>query len=259
MNNVFTAEFSYLKNNFIDCINNFKYSGTLIGDENRNIVKHFDINGLKVNFKSFKQPNPFNRLVYTYFRKTKARRSFEYANLLISKNFNTPTPIAYFEYNTFLGLTSSYYISEHLENTFTLREVMRSTFFKDREELIKKYTLIMYQLHENGIEFIDNNSANFLIKLIENQYSFFIVDLNRMNFYHKMKISKRLKNISKITSDLEIIKIISTEYALLSGLKQEYCLKRIINASKKQQYKRALKNKLKFYKSFRLYKSKITI
>jgi hypothetical protein len=252
MNFIFSTDRTHYKNEIIRIIKNFKNEGTLIGNEQRNIVKYFDINGLKINFKSFKQPNSINRIVYKYFRKSKARRSFEYANLLIGKNFNTPQPIAFLENYNFFGLTSSYYICEHLEEIFTLSKVLESPIFNDKEEIIKGYTLLIYQLHENGIEFIDNSSGNILIKKVNSGYRFFLVDLNRMNFHNEMKIPKRLKNFSRLTNSLEIIKIISAEYSLLTGIPVEYCLKTITNTANKQVYKRRLKNKLKFYKSLKL-------
>jgi len=244
----FSNNYHHLRNNIIEVFKNFKNEGTLIGSTKRNSIKFFMINGVNINFKSFAQPNFINRIVYKYFRKSKAKRSFEYAHLLISKSFYTPQPIAYMETYNFFGLTSSFYISEHLEGSISLREVFNDSFYVDREKIIKEYSKLAFQLHENGIEFIDNTAGNFLIKKENNLYKIFLVDLNRMNFYNNMKISKRLKNLSKITANKEIIKIISDEYSALAGLPKECCLEKIINYTKKRRFKRDLKNKLKFYK-----------
>lgn len=96
---IISENFSYYKKAFTSIILNFKSEGILIGSGKRNVIKHFTIDNKNINFKSFKKPNPINSIVYKYFRKSKARRSFEYANLLISKNFNTPQPIAFVEYH----------------------------------------------------------------------------------------------------------------------------------------------------------------
>lgn len=126
MNFILTPEYSHYKDEIIRIINNFHSEGSLIGSGSRNIVKSFTCNGGKLNFKSFKQHNFINRHVYKYYRKSKARRSFEYANMLINKGFNTPEPIAYVEFHDWLGLTNSYYISEQLENTQTLENIFYS-------------------------------------------------------------------------------------------------------------------------------------
>jgi Lipopolysaccharide kinase (Kdo/WaaP) family len=251
---IFSDNYLHYKKIFTRIISNFKNDGVLIGSGKRNVIKHHVVKGENINFKSFKKPNPINSIVYRYFRKSKARRSFEYANLLISKNFNTPQPIAFVEYNNFFCLTSSYYICEHLFDVFTLREVYKNPYFVDREIIIRDYVNLIYQLHENGIEFIDNTSANFLIRKEANEYKFFLVDLNRMNFYTNIKTNKRLKNLSKTTNDLTIIKIIGDEYSRLTSLPVEYCIDRLTIYSAKNQFKRNLKNKLKFYKFLKLNK-----
>ena len=63
MNWVFSEGFSQYKNAVSDIIKNFKNGGTLIGPGARNIVKIFEIEGKKYNFKSFKQHNFINRQV----------------------------------------------------------------------------------------------------------------------------------------------------------------------------------------------------
>ena len=78
------------------CIKNFDREGKLIKDS-RNTVKVFRIDDLYINIKRFKRPNFINRLVYTFFRSTKACRSFLYANKLLDYNILTPDPIAYIE------------------------------------------------------------------------------------------------------------------------------------------------------------------
>ncbi|MBK1894814.1 lipopolysaccharide kinase InaA family protein [Chryseobacterium paridis] len=249
MNLVLTPEYSHYKDEIIRIINNFHSEGTLIGPGSRNIVKSFTLNGKKFNFKSFKQHNFINRHVYKYYRKSKARRSFEYANMLIDKNFHTPQPIAYVEFHDWLGLTNSYYISEQLENIHTLEHVFYSDRpFEDLNEIIKSYTQLIYQLHEEGIEFIDNSPGNFLLEKINDVSRFFMVDLNRMNFHDEFELPKRIKNFSRITNDPKILQLISSEYSLLSGISSDYFLKQIVKAANKLRTKRRIKKVLKFYK-----------
>lgn len=250
MNFVLSPDYSQYETDILNILKNFKNDGVVVGHGNRNVVKFFVVNDLKLNFKSFKQHNIINRHVYKYYRKSKSRRSYEYAQLLLDKGFSTPKPIAFIENHDFIGVTSSFYVSEQLEDIFTLNDALHNHSFPERERIIKDYTNLIFQLHENGIEFIDNAGGNFLIKKIDEEYRFFLVDLNRMNFHNEISISKRLENFERLTNDLEIIKIISAEYARLSGNTFEFCLKKIVDFTNKKAFKRKAKKILKFYKFF---------
>ena len=250
MNFVISPEYSQYKNDILNILKNFKNDGVVVGHGNRNVVKFFTVDGLKFNFKSFKQHNIINRHVYKYYRKSKSRRSYEYAQMLLDKGFHTPRPIAFIENHDLIGVTSSYYVSEQLEEVFTLGDALYSPDFTDREEIIRLYTQLIFQLHENGIIFIDNASGNFLIKKIDGEYRFYLVDLNRMSFYEEIDISKRLINFERLTSDKEIIQLISEEYARLSGQSPEFCFNKILDFAKKKAFKQKAKSILKFYKFF---------
>ncbi len=82
-------------NTVLSLIQNFKNSGKLFGNGDRNKIKLFDWNGKTINIKSFKIPNIINKVAYKYFRKSKAKRSFEYATILLEKGIGTPAPVSY--------------------------------------------------------------------------------------------------------------------------------------------------------------------
>ncbi|AZA86127.1 lipopolysaccharide kinase [Chryseobacterium shandongense] len=239
---------SQYKDDILSTLKKFKSEGTLIGNGSRNVIKIFDVNGMHLNFKSFKQHNIINRHVYKFYRKSKAHRSFEYAHMLISKNYHTPRPVAYIENHDFIGLTSSYYITEQLEDVWTLDRVIYDHSFADREEIIKEYTRLMFSLHNDGIQFLDNSPNNFLIRKEDNKYSIYLVDLNRMNFYDSIHLDKRLKNFARLTNSPEVIEIIAEEYAHLYGTSKDICLKSIMQAAQKQVTRRKIKKVLKLYK-----------
>ena len=91
------ANFQKHNLNLLKFITVFNTSGILFGDGQRNKIKLFELEGKTINIKSFKVPNLINKIAYKYFRKSKARRSFEYATTLLEKGIGTPQPIAYFE------------------------------------------------------------------------------------------------------------------------------------------------------------------
>jgi hypothetical protein len=245
--------FTTSKNQIINIIINFNSTGILFGDGKRNKIKLFELNDRTINIKSFKAPNLINKIVYNYFRKSKARRSFEYATFLLEKGIGTPQPIAYFENHDFIGLKDSYFVSEHLDCDLTFRELVEILDYPDHLNILKQFTQFCYLLHEKGIEFLDHSPGNTLIKkTAEGDYSFYLVDLNRMSFHSEMSFDSRMKNLSRLTPKIEMIQEISTEYARLSGENPNLVFDTLWRYTSKFQYKYyrkiRIKKKLKFWK-----------
>lgn len=235
------------------CILNFEQTGQNFVLGNRNTIKIFELATTTINIKSFKRPNYINKIIYRFFRKSKAQRSFEFASRLVAMQIGTPAPIAYYESNGFMGLKDSFYVSEHLENVVEFREVIQNMFFEDRENVIRKFTQFCYELHEKGIEFLDHSPGNTLIrKHSDASYSFFLVDLNRMKFHQKIDFETRMKNLSHLTPQKEMIAIMSKEYAQLINEKESLVLKTLWKMTESFQNKfhrkKRLKKKLKFWK-----------
>ena len=237
-------------------ITNFSSSGKLFGDGQRNTIKLFELEGMIINIKSFKIPHLINKIAYKFFRKSKARRSFEYATILLEKKIGTPQPIAYLENYGVLGLKDSYYVSEHLPCDLTFRELVEIPDFLDHSNILRQFIRFSFDLHEKGIEFLDHSPGNTLIKKnAEGNYDFFLVDLNRMNFHDVMDFDSRMKNLSHLTPKKEMIEVMSNEYSKLynnSQTEDEIFQKMWFYTNDFQARfakKRRLKKKLKFWKS----------
>lgn len=254
MNFIITPKFKNAEKNIQYILDNFSVSGKNFDDRQRNQIKLFDFEGKTINVKSFKKPNFINKIAYKFFRKSKARRSFEYANILLEKGIGTPQPIAFQENYDFIGLTSSYYVSEHLDVDLTYREISQDFTYPDTENILKQFVAFCYKLHQNGIEFLDHSPGNTLIKKTsENQYDFFLVDLNRMRFHEKMDFETRMKNLSRLTPQKEIVAYMAKEYAQISGENQDKVFERMWfytdTFQNKFHRKKRLKKKLKFWKN----------
>ncbi len=208
--------FAKIKENDVEeIISAFNKSDELIGNQKRNSIKKISYNNLSLNIKSFKKPNLINQFVYGYrIRKSKAERSFEYANKLLNLNVGTPTPVAFLEEKNIFGLSNSYYISEHLEYDLTYRELITNENYPNREEILRAFVRFTYILHEKGICFLDHSPGNTLIQITNEGYKFYLVDLNRMKFM-KMHFEDRMKNFSRLTSDEKMIEVMSDEYSKL--------------------------------------------
>ena len=198
----------------LSLINNFNTSGQLFGNGQRNVIKIFDVEGVAINIKSFKIPNSINKVAYRYFRKSKARRSYEYATILLEKGIGTPQPMAFLENFNVFGLRDSYYVSEHLDADLTYRELVEVPDYPDHDKILRQFTRFSYELHQKGIEFLDHSPGNTLIKKSDNgNYEFFLVDLNRMEFHDSMSFEMRMKNLCRLTPVKEMVAVMSNEYS----------------------------------------------
>lgn len=245
--------FSKCKTQIENCITNFTSSGKDFVIGKRNAIKLFKLGDEVISIKSFKKPNLINKIAYRYFRKSKARRSFEFASKLMEMQIGTPQPVAFFEKHDFIGLKESYYVCEHLENVFEFREIVQNEAFENRDFIIRKFTQFTFEMHEKGIEFLDHSPGNTLIrKNIDGGYSFFLVDLNRMKFHEAIDFQTRMKNLSKITHKKDMIVAMSNEYAKLSNGDEAAIFDTMWKLTADFQYrfhrKKRIKKKLKFWK-----------
>jgi len=207
----------------------------------RNEIKILDYENQKLVVKAFKVPNLLNKIVYTFFRGTKAKKSYE-NSLKISKF--VPQAIGYIEFRKFGLLSDSYFISEQFEYDFTIREVITGADFKDRENIFRELAKFTFLLHEDCILHKDYSPGNILIKLSENGYEFKIVDINRMEF-KELSIDDRLKNFSQLWAKDEDLKIVIDEYSKLVNQDEEICFQKAVEYSQKHKDRKNFKKRLK--------------
>lgn len=234
-----------------EVVNNFEnFNG---GEGERNTIKNVSTNGLDLNIKSFKIPHLINRTAYSFFRKSKANRSFEYAKALLKLGINTPQPYAYFEYSNFNLLNKSYYVSNQLHCDLTYRELTNDLNYPDYDTILREFTRFTFDLHEKGVNFLDHSPGNTLIKKNESTgtYDFYLVDLNRMKF-HTMNFEDRMKNFAKLTSRRDMVEVMSNEYAKLISESEEEIFEMMWSLTEKFQKKyhdkAAIKKNVFFWK-----------
>jgi len=234
---------------FLQMIHDFDAHERMIGKGKRNKIKIVTLNAIDYNIKNFKLPNAINQVVYKFFRKSKAKRSFEFANKLLSFGIKTPKPIAYFEYTTPLLFKKSYYISEHLEYELTYRELINIPDYPNHEEILRLFTRFTFQLHEKGINFLDHSPGNTLIRKVNGEYEFYLVDLNRMEF-QDMSFDARMKNFAKLSPKDKMLEVMSDEYAKLYTKKNKAEITEVMYAHSKEfsgRYQKQEKFKAKYY------------
>ncbi len=198
----------------------------------RNTIKVFDVNGIKLNVKSFKKPIFVNQVAYSIFRKSKAKRSYLYAFMLKERGFHTPDPISYMELKQYNLLKYSLYISVHEEFDGMMRELQHGVM-QGREELIRQFALYTAQLHNKHVLHLDYSSGNILYKKRDNKYTFYLVDLNRMTFDKPIDINTACFNFRRLWGSDEMISFFVKEYAKARNLDEETCLRKTFEYRKK--------------------------
>ncbi len=252
--NIYThPDYASQKELILKLVEDFHKEGELLVKGSRNIIKTNFLAGEKVNIKYFKKPHAINAIVYSVFRPSKAKRSFEYALYLLQRDILTPFPIAYVEDKTATGLKESFYICRHIDYDFTFRELIHDPLFANRREILRQFTDFTFKMHENRINFLDHSPGNTLIvDKGSNSYDFYLIDLNRMKF-ENMSVEARMYNFKKLWPSRTMVKIIAERYAELSGqpyeklhaILREKTLEFKRKITKKKYLKRKLKGKKK--------------
>ena len=181
----------------------YLWDGRRLLQNGRNLVWEKD--GLVV--KEFGVPGLIKRIIYTYLRKSKARRSYEHALLLKGK---TPEPIGYTETKRHGLLAESTYTSRLSQCPYTYKDLERADF-PHREQHIRAVARFIAELHEQGILHRDLNGGNILL---DDNDHIELVDLNRMRFGSKrIDMQKGLRNLKRLKKgDEEMDQILTDEY-----------------------------------------------
>lgn len=211
----------------------------------RNEIKLIEYKNNKYVIKSFKIPHFINKIVYRFFRESKAQRSYENSIKLLELGINTPKPIAYIEFSSLFFFEKSFYISEFFDYDFEIRAVIKDKEFEDRDNILKEFIKFTYELHNKGVYHVDYSPGNILIKKLTTGYEFYIIDVNRMKFL-EFDIDLRMKSISKLTSNEEDNKLLISYYSSISGMDEDI-LSSSLNIHLDNQ-KRYLENKKKLKK-----------
>ncbi len=222
----------------------FQSSSNSLHNE-RNEIKVVYYNNMEYVVKSFKIPHLLNRIVYSYFKDSKAKKSYENSTKIIDF---TPKPIGYIEFKKSSLLNKSYFINEKFDFDFTIREPLLDKEFKDRDEIFKQFAKFTFKLHQNRVLHLDYSPGNILIKRDGKRFEFKIIDINRMKF-KELTIKERLKNFSQLWAEDRDLSTIIREYTKLLNKDEKYYEKIALSYSQKHK---AIKNFKKILKGKRV-------
>ncbi len=214
----------------IECIpDSFGDKGDIVYND-RNVLKRIDLHGVDIVVKSFKKPHIINRIVYSFFRRSKAERSFIYSMAVQEHGFDVPEPIAMIEKFHRGLLSESYYICGY-EAGKTVRDLMDGEV-KGNEDKLSAFAHYTVLLHQAGILHLDYSPGNILIHQGSNgEYTFSLVDVNRMQLLPEIDCDTVCRNMCRLCISREVLSYIMREYAALREWNREETVKLALHYS----------------------------
>ncbi|HUI33713.1 MAG: lipopolysaccharide kinase InaA family protein [Dysgonamonadaceae bacterium] len=184
--------------------------------KDRNEIKIIQHGDLKLCIKSFNRVTVFNRYIYSWFRATKAKRSYKVARKLEKRNINTPAPVGYVEvYGRWGILEKAFYVSLYQEHDYDMADVLDKSI-AEQEVILTAFAEYMAKVvHPAGAWHNDLSPGNVLINSKENgEWSFSFIDLNRLVFKNRISSFQGLTNLKKMTNKPVALSLMAEQYAL---------------------------------------------
>ena len=148
----------------------------------RNTIKAFEVKGEQLAVKRFRRPNLLRAVIYTFFRRSKARRSYEHAVRLRVLGIDSPEPVAWSEYRRHGLLSDSYYVSRRSDYA-PLSQTTAHFPAAGTLPVLEAFARFAVSLHEKGVEHRDFNHGNILwTRTAGGACRFQLIDINRMRF-----------------------------------------------------------------------------
>lgn len=123
--------------------------------DRRNTVRKIELTGGRIFvLKQYKRPTRLNQFAYTLFRKSKARRAYEYALRLQQLGFETAHPLL-----------------------STLQEGD-----EESRKILEDFAAFIVEMHEKGVFNLDMNPGNVFFYKSGEKYRFALIDINRIRF-----------------------------------------------------------------------------
>lgn len=213
-------------------------SAELIRDD-RNLIYKITAAGKTFVVKQYKLPTLVNRIAYSSFRKSKARRSYEYARKLLDMGVDTAAPVAYIEISNGGLFHTGYFISEFMDYP-TLDKVSSCL---EPKKLLDDFSSFTAGLHTKRIIHGDYNTGNILFREEFGRYRFALVDNNRLRLRRPSK--RRCANdFRQLELPVPALTYVISEYAVIRGWNPEVFCGTVL-VKKGLNIKKRVKNALK--------------
>ena len=212
----------------------------------RNTVELAEISTHTFVIKKYKVPNFFNRVAYTFFRRSKAQRAYDNALRILRCGVRTPFPVAYIETKKKRLFHTGYFISEYL-NLPTLENFAMENTNEDMQQMKLDFTDFTISLHRKGILPLDYNPKNIFYyrDKTDKKYKFALTDINRAKFGKISRYKDTMYSFEQLGIPAEHLYNALKEYAARQELDMEASLFMILYFRLRKRVKRFIKRKLR--------------
>lgn len=228
----------------------FQTGGTVLNDK-RNTIKLYPSSEGCAAFvvKRFRHLLLIQRIIYTFFRATKACRAYRNGVELLRREVRTPQPMAYIDFRDKGLIADSYYICEECDWP-PIADLLRKAEHFDRH-LAHDFARFALSLHRKGILHGDLNETNTLYHLTAaGTYEFSVIDINRMEFTPPGHASwaKRKDNLTRFTNRMDVFEYVAREYSAAAGLGEKAVKELLESKHRHDRNRRRRKGCLRFLK-----------
>ncbi|MDE7025116.1 MAG: lipopolysaccharide kinase InaA family protein [Paramuribaculum sp.] len=216
---------------------------TMIHNGRNRVVLFSDAkSGHQYVIKCFKKPNMAQRVAYTWFTPSKAKRAYRYAAKLRERGIDTPREVACIEVYERGMLSRGYFICEYCPWPSLASLWLPAQPFTQAQIELLAQTLV--DMHLAGVLHGDTNIGNFLYDAEHNAMT--TVDVNRTRFHDRV-LSQRecLDNMVRLTHRTDVLKKVGELYAAKRGWNKDECVKYLLDNLLRFEQKRNRRNKLK--------------
>jgi serine/threonine protein kinase len=140
----------------------------------------------------------FNR-IKTFFLPSKAQKAWWGGVALMKRGIPTPVPVAYFEGIRSPFIEESCYFTVLVEEAKEIRHLFRQLPSRELRLLVRALARYLSRCHSEGILHRDLSDGNILVKKdAQNEYTFFLIDTNRIRLRKRLGILQRIKNLTRL-------------------------------------------------------------
>lgn len=220
--------------------------GTWIYGGRRNLIKSFPApDGTVLVVKRYQRPQYVNKIVYSFgLRKPKGERAYKYAFILKDHGIDTPEPIAYIEHRSCHLLLDSYLVTLECPYPHRLYEMGNATA-DVYEPMAKALAAFTAHMHDEGILHCDFSPGNILWDKKDGNYSFSLVDINRMKFGH-VGMRAGCESFARLWGPKAFIVLLTKEYAAKRGFDERQAVETTLRARRKFWLHYQKKRKMEF-------------
>ncbi len=211
--------------------------------KNRNAIRQYELGDDSVVVKQFTLPIAFNRVVYRWWRKSKAQRSYEYAMQLRALGVGSPEPLGFCDTGSLCKIGYCYYASRTSKLRYNYHDAVNGKQ-PDEEYVLRTLAKTVAQMHEGGFWHKDLSGNNILWDRVDDEgnpldvavsshqdykIAIELIDLNRMRL-GKVSLVLGCANFQRIGMSEKHQMLVAEAYAEERGFDAQLCFQNIVAA-----------------------------